>query len=36
MKHLAEEAGTTIYQLKERLLSDYMRRELRSPTLTFA
>ncbi|MFN8509231.1 MAG: hypothetical protein U0Z75_01480 [Deinococcaceae bacterium] len=36
MKHLAEKAGTTIYQLKERLLSDYMRRELRSPTFTFA
>lgn len=33
---LARQAHTTVYALKHSLLSDYMRRELRSPTLSFA
>jgi hypothetical protein len=36
LKHLAYQAKTTVYQLKQGLLSDYMRRELKTPTLAFA
>lgn len=36
LKHLARTAQTTIYALKQGLLSEYMRRELLTPTLSFA
>jgi len=36
LKRLACQAKTTAYQLKQRLLDDYMRRELTQPTLRFA
>ena len=33
MKSLAEELGTTIYALKQDLLSDYMVEQLRNPSI---
>jgi hypothetical protein len=33
LNHLAQEFTTTLYQLKQGLLDDYMRSQLRSPTL---
>ncbi len=33
LKQVAQEAATTIYQLKEGLLDDYMRSQLRSPAI---
>ncbi len=33
LKHLAEQSASTIYQLKQGLLDDYMRTQLRSPAL---
>ncbi|MBT9393130.1 transposase, partial [Hymenobacter sp. NST-14] len=36
LKHLAYQANTTVYQLKQGLLDDYLRRELAQPTLRFA
>jgi hypothetical protein len=33
LKAIARKAGTTVYQLKQNLLSDYMRQELRSPSI---
>lgn len=34
LKQLAQDAASTIYQLKQGLLDDYMRSQLRSPALT--
>ena len=36
LKHLAYQAKTTVYQLKQGLLDAYMTRELTAPTLVFA
>jgi hypothetical protein len=36
LKSLAYKAKTTVYQLKQRLLDDYMTRELADPTIVFA
>ncbi len=36
LKRLAYQAQTTVYQLKQGLLDDYMRRELTHPSLRFA
>jgi hypothetical protein len=33
LKAIARKAGTTVYRLKHNLLSDYMRQELRSPSI---
>jgi hypothetical protein len=33
LKHLAQETASTIYQLKQGLLDDYLRAQLRSPTI---
>jgi hypothetical protein len=33
VKQLAQEATSTIYQLKQGLLDDYMRSQLRSPAI---
>jgi len=33
LKHVAHEAGTTIYQVKHGLLSDYLRQQLKTPTV---
>ena len=33
---LARKASTTVYQLKRSLLSDYLRQELRSPSISMA
>ena len=34
MNHLAQELQTNIYQIKQGLLSNYMRQELRNPTFS--
>lgn len=36
LKRLAYQTQTTAYQLKQRLLADYLRRELAQPTWRFA
>ncbi|MBO3273134.1 hypothetical protein J4D97_20960 [Hymenobacter defluvii] len=36
LKYLAYQINTTVYQLKQSLLDDYLRRELAQPTLRFA
>lgn len=36
LKTLAKQAFTTVYALKQGLLDDYMRHQLRSPSITFA
>jgi Transposase DDE domain len=36
LTQLARSAGSNIYQLKKSLLSDYLRQELRSPTISMA
>jgi hypothetical protein len=36
LKRLAYQAKTTVYQLKQQLLDNYLRRELAHPTLSFA
>ena len=33
LKQVAQQTGTTLYQLKQGLLDDYMRSQLRSPTI---
>jgi hypothetical protein len=36
LKNLAYETGQTVYQLKHGLLSDYLRQQLRCPTIAFS
>ena len=36
LKNLAYETGQTVYQLKHGLLSDYLRQQLRRPTIAFS
>lgn len=36
LTELARKSGTSIYQIKKNMLSDYLRRELRSPSVRFA
>ncbi|MBA3441802.1 MAG: transposase [Pyrinomonadaceae bacterium] len=36
LKNLAYETGQTVYQLKHGLLSDYLRQQLRGPTIAFS
>jgi len=36
LKNLAYQTGQTVYQLKHGLLSDYLRQQLRCPTIAFS
>jgi hypothetical protein len=35
-KRIAYQTAETVYQLKQQLLDDYLRKELTNPSLTFA
>ena len=36
LTELARKSATTVYQVKKNMLSDYLRRELRSPSVRFS